>query len=44
MLYSERYKGINLYFCGRVALLLQLVIYEEREVQYYENFLVGFSR
>ena len=33
MLNCERHKGFNLYFCDRVALLLQLVIYEEREAQ-----------
>lgn len=33
MLNSERHKGFNLYFCDRVALLLQLVIYEERGTQ-----------
>ena len=33
MYLRERDKGINLYFCGRVAQVLRLVIYEERGTQ-----------
>ena len=33
MYLRERHKGINLYFCGRVAQVLRLVIYEERGTQ-----------
>lgn len=33
MYLRERHKGINLYFCRRVALVLRLVIYEERGTQ-----------
>lgn len=33
MYLRERHKGINLYFCGRVAYVLRLVIYEERGTQ-----------
>ena len=33
MYLRERHQGLNLYFCGRVAKVLRLVIYEEREAQ-----------
>ena len=43
MLNCERHKGFNLYFCDRVALLLQLVIYEERKFGSVWNVLLGHS-